>query len=41
MMIETDIGDDDDMANPHNVESGSNDIDDDMDEEEDDSPLIV
>ena len=30
------LDDDDDMANPYNVDSGSNDIDDDMDEEDDD-----
>ena len=31
----TDLDDDDDMANPYNVDSGSDDIDDDLDEEED------
>ena len=35
MMIVIDIDDDDDMANPYNVDSGSNDIDDDLDEEDD------
>ena len=34
-MIVTDINDDDDMANPFNVDSGSNDTDDDLDEEDD------
>ena len=33
MMIITDLDDDDDMTNPYNVESGSDDIDDDLDEE--------
>ena len=35
MMIETDIDDNDDMENPYNVEFGSYDIDDDLDEEYD------
>ena len=38
-MIVTDLDDDDDMANPYNVESGSDDTDDDLDDdldEEDD-----
>ena len=35
MMIVTDIDDDDDMANPYNVEYGSDDTDDDLDEEDD------
>ena len=34
-MIVTDLDDDDDMANPYNVESISNDTDDDLDEEDD------
>ena len=38
-MIVTDLDDDDDMANPYNVNSGSDDIvdelDDDLDEEDD------
>ena len=38
-MIVTDLDDDDDMANPYNVESGSDDtyddLDDDLDEEDD------
>ena len=33
MMIIIDLDDDDDMANPYNVESGSDDTDDDLDEE--------
>ena len=41
MMIENDIDDDDDMANPYNVESGSDDIDDDLDEEDDEFHWIV
>ena len=37
MMIVTDLDDDDDMANPYNVDSvGSDDIYDDLDEEDDD-----
>ena len=39
MMIVTDIDDDDDIANPYNVDSRSDDIDDDFDDdfdEEDD-----
>ena len=32
----TDDGDDDDMANPYNVDSGSDDTDDDLDEEDND-----
>ena len=32
----TDLGDDDDMANPYNVDCGSDDTDDDLDHEEDD-----
>ena len=32
----TDDDNDDDMANPYNVDSGSDDTDDDLDEEEDD-----
>ena len=31
----TDLDDDDDMANPYNVDSGSNDTDDELDEEDD------
>ena len=34
-MSVTDLDDDDDMANPYNVESGSDDIDYDLDEEDD------
>ena len=34
MMIITDLDDDDDMANTYNVESGSDDTDDDLDEED-------
>ena len=34
-MSVTDVDDDDDMANPYNVDSGSNDMDDDLDEEDD------
>ena len=34
-MIVTDLHDDDDMANPYNVDSGLDDIDDDLDEEDD------
>ena len=30
----TDLDDDDDMANPYNVDSGSDDRDDDMDEDD-------
>ena len=30
----TDLDDDDGMANPYNVDSGSDDIDDDLDEED-------
>ena len=33
MMIISKLDDDDDMANPYNVDSGSNDIDDELDEE--------
>ena len=33
MMIITDLHDDDDMANPYNVDSGSNDTNDDLDDE--------
>ena len=32
----TNLDDDDDMANPYNVDFGSNDTDDDLDEEDDD-----
>ena len=35
MMIVTDLDDDEDMANPYNVESGFDDIDDYLDEEDD------
>ena len=35
MMVITNIDDDDDMANPYNVDSGSDDTDDDLDEEDD------
>ena len=35
-MSVTDLDDDDDMANPYNVDSVSDDTDDDLDEEEDD-----
>ena len=35
MMIITDIDDDDDMANPYNVDSGLDDTDDDLAEEDD------
>ena len=35
MTIVTNIDDDDDMANPYNVDSRSDDIDDDLDEEDD------
>ena len=35
MMIVTDLDDDDDMVNPYNVEYGSDDTDDDLDEEDD------
>ena len=35
MMIVTDLDDDDDMANPYNVEFGSDDADDDLDVEYD------
>ena len=35
MMIITDLDDDDDMTNPYNVDSGSDDKDDDLDEEDD------
>ena len=35
MMIVTDLDDDDDMANPYNFDSGSDDIDDELDEEDD------
>ena len=34
-MSVTDLDDDDDMANPYNVHSGSDDTDDDLDEEDD------
>ena len=34
-MIVTDLDDDDDMVNPYNVESGYDDIDDELDEEDD------
>ena len=40
-MIKNDIDDDDDMANSYNVESGSDDIDDDLDEEDDEVHCIV
>ena len=33
MMIVTELDDDDDMANPQNVDSGSDDTDDDLDDE--------
>ena len=33
MMVITELDDDDDMANPYNVDSGSDDIDDDLDDE--------
>ena len=32
----TNLDDDDDMTNPYNVDYGSNDTDDDLDEEDDD-----
>ena len=35
MMIVTHLDDDDDMDNPYNVDSRSDDIDDDFDEEDD------
>ena len=35
MMIVTDINDDDDMANPYNVDSRLDDINDDLDEYDD------
>ena len=35
MMSITDLNDDDDMSNPYNVDSGSDDMDDDLDEEDD------
>ena len=35
MVIITNMNDDDDMANPYNVDSGSDDTDDDLDEEDD------
>ena len=35
MMSVTHLDDDDDMANPYNVESGSDDTDDELDEEDD------
>ena len=35
MMIIIDLDDDDDMANPYNVDSGSDDTDDELDEEDD------
>ena len=35
MMIVTNLDDDDDMANPYNVDSRSDDTDDDLDEEYD------
>ena len=35
-MSVTNLDDDDDMANPYNVDSRSDDIDDDLDEEDDD-----
>ena len=34
-MIVSDLDDDNDMANPYNVDFGSDDIDDDLDEEDD------
>ena len=34
MMIITEINEDDDMANPYNVDSRSDDIDDELDEED-------
>ena len=34
-MIVTDLDDNDDMANPYNVDSGSDDTDDELDEEGD------
>ena len=34
-MIVIDIDDDDDMSNPYNVDSGSDDTDDELDEEDD------
>ena len=35
MMIVTDLDDDDDIANPYNVDFGSDDTDDELDEEDD------
>ena len=35
MMIITDLDDNDDMANPYNIDSRSDDMDDDLDEEDD------
>ena len=41
MMIVTDLDDDDDMANPYNVDSVGDDTDYDLDEEDDEVYWIV
>ena len=40
-MSVTDLDDDDDMANPYNVDSTSDDTDDELDEEDDDVDVNI